>query len=148
MKKIEKFYNTVIIMQFSLSFVSTLLRIYWNKVSRYVCIEVPIFIVFLQQQRHRVAIGLTLSINHLYEMSVIRPSPINPSNSSLSGTVPIAIYDIARCVTPDARLSSNVIYASLVLPSNIIIITSSNSSFNSCQSLKILSLRFILKLKK
>lgn len=61
-----------------------------------------------------VAIGLMLSINHLYEMPVIRPSPINPSNSSLSDTVPIAIYDITRCVTPDARLSSNVIHASLL----------------------------------
>lgn len=69
---------------------------------------------FLFLQRHRVAIGLTLSINHPYEMPVIRPSPINPSNSSISGTVPNAMYDITR-VTPDARLSSNVTYASLYI---------------------------------
>lgn len=77
----------------------------------------------LQQQRHqRVAIAWKLSINHLYEMSVIRPSPINPSNSSLSDTVPIATYDIMRRVAPDTRLSSNVIYASLLLPDWILLL--------------------------
>ena len=107
------------------------------------CIYATKFLIFIAFLQHRVAIGLMLSINHLYEMPVIRPSFINPSNSSLSGTVPKAIYDITSSVTPDARLSSNVIYASPLLPLKIIIITSTNSSFNSCQSLKIHALYLI-----